>query len=52
MIKGSVGKVTTQYYHHSSPLVLESGDTLPFLTVSYETYGKLNRERNNALLIK
>jgi homoserine O-acetyltransferase len=51
MIKGSVGTVTTHVYHHPSPLVLESGDTLPSLTIAYETYGKPNRERNNAILI-
>jgi homoserine O-acetyltransferase len=51
MIKGSVGTVTTHFHHHPSPLVLESGDILPSLTIAYETYGKLNRERNNAILI-
>ena len=51
MIKGSVGTLTTHFYHHSSPLVLESGDSLQSLTIAYETYGKLNRERNNAILI-
>jgi len=51
MIKGSVGTVTTHFYHHPSPLVLESGDSLPSLTIAYETYGKLSRERNNAILI-
>jgi len=51
MIKGSVGTVITHFYHHPSPLVLESGDSLPSLTIAYETYGKLNRERNNAILI-
>jgi homoserine O-acetyltransferase len=51
MIKGSVGTVTTHYYHHPSPLALESGDILSALTIAYETYGKLNRERNNAILI-
>lgn len=51
MIKGSVGTVTTHFYQHPSPLVLESGDILPSLTIAYETYGKLNRERNNAILI-
>ncbi len=44
MIKGSVGTVTTQFYHHPSPLVLESGETLPSLTIAYETYGNLNRD--------
>jgi len=51
MIKGSVGTVTTHFYPHPSPLVLESGDSLPSLTIAYETYGNLNRERNNAILI-
>ena len=51
MIKGSVGTVATQYYHHPSPLVLEGGEILPSLTIAYETYGKLNRDKSNAILI-
>ena len=51
MIKGSVGTVQTQYYHHPSPLVLESGATLPDLTLAYETYGRPNREKSNAILV-
>ena len=51
MIKGSAGIVTTQEYHHPSPLRLESGETLPSLTLAYETYGKLNREKSNAILV-
>ncbi len=51
MINGSIGLVTTQYYHHPSPLILESGETLPILTVAYETYGQLNRNNSNAILI-
>ena len=51
MIKGSVGTVTTHFYHHPSPLILESGDVLPSLTIAYEIYGKLNQERNNAILV-
>ena len=51
MIKGSVGVVETQEYHHPSPLRLESGETLPSLTLAYETYGKLNREKSNAILV-
>ncbi len=51
MIKGSVGNVTTQYYRNPSPLILESGETLSSLTLAYETYGKLNREKSNAILV-
>jgi homoserine O-acetyltransferase/O-succinyltransferase len=51
MIKGSTGRVTTQYYHHASPLVLESGEILPSLTLAYETYGRLNRDKSNAILV-
>jgi len=51
MIKGSAGITETRYYHHASPLVLESGDSLPSLIIAYETYGKLNREGTNAILI-
>jgi len=51
MIKGSVGTVTPQFYYHPTPLVLESGDSLQSLIIAYETYGILNRERNNAVLI-
>jgi len=51
MIIGSEDTVTIRYYHHTSPLVLESGETLPSFTIAYETYGKLNLDRNNAILI-
>jgi homoserine O-acetyltransferase len=51
MIKGSVGTVTTQYYHHPSPLELEGGEILPEFTLAYETYGRLNRDKTNAILI-
>jgi homoserine O-acetyltransferase len=51
MIKGSAGTVTTQYYRHPSPLVLESGETLSSLTLAYETYGILNSGKSNAILV-
>ncbi|MDD1676264.1 MAG: homoserine O-acetyltransferase, partial [Methanomicrobiales archaeon] len=51
MIKGSVGTVTTHFYNHDAPLVLESGETLASLTIAYETYGSLNRDASNAVLL-
>lgn len=51
MIKGSVGMVKTITYHHPFPLLLECGETFPSLSLAYETYGRLNRERNNAILV-
>src|SRR5512139_2964128 len=51
MIKDSVGLVTTKYYNHPLPLVLESGEALPSLKIAYETYGSLNREASNAILL-
>jgi homoserine O-acetyltransferase len=51
MIKSSVGTVTTQYYTHQAPLVLESGVTLASLTIAYETCGTLNRDAGNAVLL-
>ncbi len=51
MINGSVGSVRTEFYYHDDPLVLEGGETLPSFTLAYETYGRLNRERSNAVLL-
>jgi homoserine O-acetyltransferase len=50
----SVGDVKTDYLHFAfSPneLVLESGEKLGPITVAYETYGQLNDQRSNAILI-
>jgi homoserine O-acetyltransferase len=45
--------VTTQTYTfaHDAPFVLESGATLGPVTLAYETYGRLNADRSNAILI-
>jgi homoserine O-acetyltransferase len=42
--------VETQFAHFDS-LALDCGETLSPVTVAYETYGELNRERSNAILI-
>ncbi|MBE0484458.1 MAG: homoserine O-acetyltransferase [Bacterioplanes sp.] len=47
----SVGLVTPQTQHFSEPLVLRSGRVLPSYDLVYETYGTLNAERSNAILI-
>jgi len=50
----SIGIVKTNYYHFASPpneLTLESGEKIGPITVAYETYGKLNGQKSNAILI-
>ncbi|HML05677.1 MAG TPA: homoserine O-acetyltransferase, partial [Methanobacterium sp.] len=51
MKKESVGLVKTQYYTLFDDLMLEGGGKLKEVTVAYETYGKLNKEKSNAILI-
>ena len=47
----SVGIVTPQTAHFSEPLALACGRSLPSYELVYETYGELNAERSNAVLI-
>ena len=50
----SVGIVTTQYLTFAEPpnqLVLDSGQKLGPVTLAYETYGKLNSEHDNGILV-
>ncbi len=50
----SVGVVQTQYFDFAHPpheLVLENGEKLGPIRVAYETHGKLNAQRSNAVLI-
>ena len=51
MIKESVGIVETKYFHIEEPVKLDSGKILDNVSVAYETYGELNKEKSNAILI-
>ena len=47
----SVGIVETQITHFSEALTLECGKTLLEYDIAYETYGELNADASNAILI-
>lgn len=47
----SVGDVTPSTLHFGEPLQLASGEVLPAYDLVYETYGVLNEQRSNAILI-
>lgn len=51
MKRESVGLVQTQCYRLPGEIVLEHGDRLDEVEIAYETYGKLNREKSNAILV-
>ena len=47
----SVGAVKPQMMHFDQPLSFKSGATLPAYDLVYETYGKLNAAKSNAVLV-
>lgn len=47
----SVGEVAPQRLHCTTPLTLACGTALASFDLVYETYGELNAQRNNAILI-
>ena len=51
MTEESVGIVETKYLHIEDSIELDSGESIEDVTVAYETYGKLNKDRSNAILI-
>jgi homoserine O-acetyltransferase len=51
MKRESAGIVETQCYRIPEEVVLEHGDRLGGVKVAYETYGKINKEKSNAILI-
>lgn len=49
-----IGIVETQYYTFAQPpdeMALENGEKLGPITLAYETYGELNADKSNAVLI-
>jgi homoserine O-acetyltransferase len=51
---GNVGIVSTQFFTFAHPphkLILESGRKLGPITVAYETYGTLNEDKSNAIVV-
>ncbi|MEF8823199.1 MAG: homoserine O-acetyltransferase [Desulfohalobiaceae bacterium] len=54
MAQDSVGIVEKQYFHFAHPpgeMEFECGQRLGPLTLAYETYGELNSNRDNAVLV-
>ncbi len=51
MTDNSVGIVAAQTAHFDSPLTLKCGAMLPQFDLVYETYGTLNADKSNAVLI-
>src|SRR5256714_5648513 len=47
----SVGAVTAQKARFEQPLRLKGGAELPAYEIAYETYGELNAQRSNAVLV-
>ena len=48
---GSVGIVETKYYELSNELLLECSRMLGPITLAYETYGEMNSDKSNCILV-
>ena len=47
----SIGIVETKFHSLADDLIIESGKKLKNVQIAYETYGKLNKENSNAILV-
>lgn len=50
-LENSVGIVKTKYFSFDEKIKLENGIDFGPITVAYETYGKLNEDKSNAILV-
>jgi len=48
---GEVGWVRFEDFTSKRPFTFDSGETIPEFTLRYETYGKLNAARDNAIMV-
>ncbi len=48
---GEVGLVRYEDFEYTQPFTCKDGHTLPGFTLRYETYGRLNKDRSNAILV-
>jgi homoserine O-acetyltransferase/O-succinyltransferase len=51
MKRESAGVVETQCYRIPEEILLEHGECLSGVNVAYETYGKINNEKSNAIMV-
>jgi homoserine O-acetyltransferase len=54
MTPGRIGTTAARFFTfgtEADPLVLKSGESLPEVTLAYETYGELTPNRDNAVLV-
>ena len=51
LLNNSVGLVASKTAHFDTPLLLKSGEVLPQYHLEYETYGTLNVDKSNAVII-
>ncbi len=51
MSEESIGIVETKYLNIDEPIELDCGKSLKEVTIAYEAYGELNKDKSNAILI-